>query len=311
MNVISYVKGLLSKLDGADESATDYGDVCEKINKINGEGSLPERQTISSDKYERMTYDAPTDEELKAKAEAGLAEYKAAGAASVENEIKALIEKYTADKSASEQGLERTLKSLNDAYAVAVEEVNADALKRGLARSSVALNNQAALSGERAEKESTARAEAEARTAELDEKLSALELQRQKALDEFNIAYTVKLTERINELSAEREKKQNEVLKYNNGLTEKENDDAIAKAKAESALYGEALEQRLAENKIADSETEAEKDVKYQKIYDVLREKLLSMSAQKAYDEVRNNAVYRAYLSNAYYYKLYDEFGRN
>ena len=65
-----------------------------------------------------------------------------------------------------------------------------------------------------------------------------------------------------------------------------------------------------AERELQDNLSAAEQDKKYQEIYGVLRDKLLTMSAQEAQNEIKNNSIYRAYLSDAYFYKLYDEFGR-
>ncbi len=312
MNIISYVKGLLDKLEGKDANADDYTAVYEKINEINSKNSLPEKPVIETpEKYERLVYDAPTDEQIANTAKDGLAEYKKAGENSVENEIKNLIEKYSADRNANSTNLQKTLKSLSDAYAVAVEEVGADAIKRGLARSSIALNNQTALSEEKARKVSEAELLSAQKDAEIDEKITELEVKRQKALDDFNISYTARLTEEIQKLKDERDKKQVETVKYNNSLSEKERDEEIERKKAESALYESALDQKITENEILENESDYEKDLKYQKIYEVLREKLLSMSAIEAYNQVRNNRIYSQYLSDAYFYKLYDEFGRD
>ena len=312
MSIINYVRGLLDKLEGKDKDADDYSKVYEQINEINSQNNLPEKIKIEPSKsYERLVYDAPTDEEIVNNATSELADYKNAGINSVENEIKGLIEKYSADREVNAKSLEKTLKSLADAYAVAKEEVNADAIKRGLARSSIAINNQNALSQEKARKTSEAQAEANAVDAEIDNKIAGLEVERQKALDNFNIAYTARLTEQINKLKAEREEKVAETLKYNNSLAQKEKEEEIDRKKAESDLYSEALDQKLKEAKVKENETEEEKDLKYQKIYNILREKLLSMSPQSAYYQIRNNSIYSQYLSNAYFYKLYDEFGRD
>lgn len=129
-------------------------------------------------------------------------------------------------------------------------------------------------------------------------------------MDDFNISYTAKLTEEINRLKAQRDELMSEALKYNNSLTEKENEEKLERQKAESELYTEALGQAKAERELQDNLSAAEQDKKYQEIYGVLRDKLLTMSAQEAQNEIKNNSIYRAYLSDAYFYKLYDEFGR-
>ena len=154
-----------------------------------------------------------------------------------------------------------------------------------------------------------AAAEYEAAQADVDAKISELDVKRQKAMDDFDIAYTAKLTEEINKLRSEREKLKTEALKYNNSLTEKENKEKIDKAKAESDLYTEQLAQKKAEEKLAEGDT-ATKEKRYQQIYTVLRDKLLTMSPQEAKQEITNNPIYSSYLSKPYYYKLFDEFGR-
>ncbi len=61
--------------------------------------------------------------------------------------------------------------------------------------------------------------------------------------------------------------------------------------------------------KLAEGDT-ATKEKRYQQIYTVLRDKLLTMSPQEAKQEITNNPIYSSYLSKPYYYKLFDEFGR-
>ena len=252
--------------------------------------------------YDRIEYDAPTDEEIEKNAQNSLKEYQQSGISSIENEIAALLEKYTSDKTVNTQAYENTLKSLNEAYESAIEAANNDAIKRGLARSSIALNTNAAINSEKAEKAAAASAEYNRLDADLTSKINGLEVERQKAMDEFNISYTAKLTEEINKLKEQREELKNEAIKYNNSLAEKEESERIEREKAESDLYSEALSQAKAERDL--------KEARYQQIYGILRDKLLTMSAQEAQNEIRNNSIYRTYLSDAYFYKLYDEFGR-
>ncbi len=311
MNIISYVQDLLNRNKPKDKYATsaDYTDVIGKIDEI--EKSLePEKPSLGENKtYDRLTYDAPSDEQITETAKSGLEDYRKKGVESVENEIAALIEKYASDKAGNSGSYQKTLKSLSEAYEAAIEEARYDALKRGLARSSVAANTTAALVGERAAKTAEAAAEYEAAQADVDAKISELDVKRQKAMDDFDIAYTAKLTEEINKLKSEREKLKTEALKYNNSLTEKENKEKIDKAKAESDLYTEQLAQKKAEEKLAEGDT-ATKEKRYQQIYTVLRDKLLTMSPQEAKQEITNNPIYSSYLSKPYYYKLFDEFGR-
>ena len=311
MNISTYIRGLVQKASGKADDNSDYADILDKINEINATTQIPEKPDLGDGiTYDRIEYDAPSDEEIEKRAQDSLKEYEQAGVSSIENEIAALLEKYTSDKNVNTAAYESTLKSLNDAYQSAIEAANNDALKRGLARSSIALNTTAAINSEKADKAAAAAAEYNRQDADLTSKINGLEVERQKAMDEFNISYTAKLTEEINKLKEQREELKNEAIKYNNTLAEKEENERIEREKAESDLYSEALSQAKAERDLTDNPGMAEQDSRYQQIYTLLRDKLLTMSAQEAQNEVRNNSIYRAYLSDAYFYKLYDEFAR-
>lgn len=311
MNISTYIRGLVQKASGKADDNSDYADILDKINEINATTQIPEKPDLGDGiTYDRIEYDAPSDEEIEKRAQDSLKEYEHAGVSSIENEIAALLEKYTSDKNVNTAAYESTLKSLNDAYQSAIEAANNDALKRGLARSSIALNTTAAINSEKADKAAAAAAEYNRQDADLTSKINGLEVERQKAMDEFNISYTAKLTEEINKLKEQREELKNEAIKYNNTLAEKEENERIEREKAESDLYSEALSQAKAERDLTDNPGVAEQDSRYQQIYTLLRDKLLTMSAQEAQNEVRNNSIYRAYLSDAYFYKLYDEFAR-
>lgn len=311
MNISTYIRGLVQKASGKADDNSDYADILDKINEINATTQIPEKPDLGDGiTYDRIEYDAPSDEEIEKRAQDSLKEYEQAGVSSIENEIAALLEKYTSDKNVNTAAYESTLKSLNDAYQSAIEAANNDALKRGLARSSIALNTTAAINSEKADKAAAAAAEYNRQDADLTSKINGLEVERQKAMDEFNISYTAKLTEEINKLKEQREELKNEAIKYNNTLAEKKENERIEREKAESDLYSEALSQAKAERDLTDNPGVAEQDSRYQQIYTLLRDKLLTMSAQEAQNEVRNNSIYRAYLSDAYFYKLYDEFAR-
>ena len=190
MNISTYIRGLVKKTSGEANDDTDYADILDKINEINSANKLPEKPDLGDGiTYDRIEYDAPTDEEIEKNAQNSLKEYQQSGISSIENEIAALLEKYTSDKTVNTQAYENTLKSLNEAYESAIEAANNDAIKRGLARSSIALNTNAAINSEKAEKAAAASAEYNRLDADLPRKINGLEVERQKAMDEFNISY--------------------------------------------------------------------------------------------------------------------------
>lgn len=307
MDLLEYLKKTLGLYDQQDytKEMDRIREIEEEMSPVPSKPELPESKT-----YERWEYTPESDDELRARAESSLAEYRSKGVNSVEDEIRALADQYESERKTNARSYEDYIGALAGTYDDAVEAANNDALRRGLARSSIAASTTAALRGEQA----AARAEAEraylSRDAEIENELTGLEAKRQKALSDFDIAYTAKLTEQIGKLREEREQLKAEALKYNNSLAEKENAEQLKRAQVSSELYSDALDQKKKEQKLLGTLTDAQIDSKNERIYQILREKLLTMSAGDARNEVRTNRIFRDYLSDTYFYKLYDEFGR-
>ena len=264
-------------------------------------------QLPDAPEYERMEYDAPSDDEIKTRAENELGAYKSQSEKKIEDEMTALGEKFNSQLEDAKTRYDENTKKAEDAYGEAKRNTDSDMLKRGLARSSIAANKQAEIEQSRAAATLELGREYQKEAAALGEKINSLAAERERALSDFNIAYAAKITERIGELTAERDKKQTEALKYNNSLAEKEHSAAVDKQMKESDLYTEALSQREKEKKLAES---GENNY-YGKMYAAIVEKLRTINKHDARDIVLNNPRIRGAVGNTYYfYKLYDEFCR-
>ena len=314
MNLGTYLQGVADSLSG--KGATDYTETINKILEITGAtavsgGRVPDKVSLGEgNKYERLNYDAPTDEEITATVLSSLEKYLHDGVSAIEKQSETKRASYNQDKVDAGKVRDESIPALGSAYEKAIKSASDDALKRGLARSSIAINTVGAIESDRAKAHTAINDEYARKISELDGKINALESERVKAINDFNIGYTVKLSEEIAKAKAERDEKQTEVVKYNNSLTQKENDEIIERAKAESDLYSESLDQKKAENALYNKPSNAQTEYENQQIYNVLREKLLSMDAITAQKEVKENPIFRNYLTSSYFYRLYDEFGR-
>ena len=209
MDVVSYVQGLIKKMTKGSSEKADYTDVFDKIQEISAQNTLPTKPDLGEgESYERIEYNAPTDEEIEAQAKSSLAGYEIAEKNAIENEITSLFTKYGIDKQNNASSYENAVNSIVNAYKNAIENASNDALKRGLARSSIAVNTIGALESEQAKAKSDATLAYEKNNAEIDSKISELEVKKQKAMDDFNVAYTAKLTQQINELKEKRDEKE-------------------------------------------------------------------------------------------------------
>mgnify|MGYP001851329905 FL=1 len=244
--------------------------------------------------YERLEYDAPTDEEIKSAAESDLSSWKHDSLASIEDDAARRKQDAETARKDNERALYEAESEIGAEYDDAVRSFGSDMIKRGLARSSVAAAGSAELEESRAAAISDARGAAAEEEARIDEEIKALEADRERALQSFDIEYAVKLTEKIAERTEEREKRQQEVTEYNNKLTELER-----KELADSGSGGSSA-------KVPDSLVSAYNLEKYETV----RKYLSGLDADEARVRVRNDPVVRDALTDYYYYKLYAEFGK-
>lgn len=314
MDIVNYVRTLVDKLGEHKKPSTDYSDTEKKIAEITGateRGRLPaDPDPIERKTYDRVEYTPASDEEIEKAAKAELYDYDKSGREGIDNEIAALVKSYSDKREKAGESYDQTMKNIDAAYKRAVEAAEADAIRRGLARSSIAALTVSGLEGDRAEKETAASDLKTRAEAEIDAAIGELEAKKQKALADFNLSYLAKLTTQIEKKKEEREKAKLEAAKYNNSLSKQENSDEIAARRLENELRDSALKRKEKENELIDKPSETQKNYESEMIYVILREKLLTMDKITARNEVNNNPLFGRYLNQSDYYKLYEEFGR-
>ena len=99
------------------------------------------------------------------------------------------------------------------------------------------------------------------------------------------------------------------VTSFNNSVREKQAKLDADKLKTESDLFSAAIEQKKKANS-ADGLSASERDKLFKSVYDSMDKYLASLDKQEAKLEIRNHTLYRQHLSNYYYTKLYDKYGR-
>ena len=281
----------------------------EEIYKLEAVRTGVEKPTLAKTELQELEYTPPTDEFLSVKAEQGLADYRSQGIDKIKQESAANEEKLKKDKADYETAQSSALKSLEAAYGNASEAVDSDVIKRGLARSSVAVNAKSELAGDYAARSADVMREYGAKLADINAEINAVGSKLTKALNDFNLSYATKLNEKLNELKAEREKKTQEVIEFNNSVKEKQAKLDSDRLKTESSLYSDALSQYKKETDLDNLSPEA-RDAVYKSVYNKMDEYLSTLSAGQAKLELLNHTLYRDHLSDYYYYKLYDKYGR-
>lgn len=261
-------------------------------------------------KLQEKQYTAPDDATLKSNAESELAEYRSDGEKSLRQKSEAQKTELEAKRDAYVNSKNDSEAELDQKYISSARAIDNDVIKRGLARSSVASVERGALEREYLNKSADIVKEYQSNIAKLESDIAATDKKLQEALSDFNLAYAAKLTQRINELKKEREQKMQDVIEYNNDIKVKQAAMDRSKAKTESDLYSAALKQEQQENSL-DGITAERRDEIYKAVYEKMDAFLGSMDPAQAVVEIRNHSMYRKHLSNYYYNRLYDKYGRS
>lgn len=305
MEFIEFLKNLF----GGNKKSGNLDDMKSEIAAMEEKPETEKPKLPDGPAYERIEYEPPTDEALQKRAREEYEAYRRTAEKAIAEEKAAAEAKLNREKAAADDKAAADRQAVDAAYDRADEQTANDTLKRGVARSSIAVNRMADLAKARADERTAVEKGYSEKLAALDGEIGSLEAKRQQALNDFNITLAAKITARINELTDERTNKQNEAIRYNNGLAEKEAAYEVDKTMKESDLYGEQLSQTEKENELEKKYgTNTEK--RYAAVYDKMRGTLAGMSAAEARDAVRNDTFFTDNLSQYWYYKLYDEFGR-
>lgn len=291
------------------DNSTERDKLREEINKIESVRTGVEAPTLPKTTLNELEYTPPTDEYLSVQAEQGLAGYRSQGIDNIKKESADNAAKLEKNKASYESAKARALQNLDTAYGSAAESIDSDVIKRGLARSSVAANAKSDLAGSYASQAAEIMRDYSVKIADIDAEINSLDAKLNAAFNDFNLSYAVKLTEKLNELKAEREKKTKEALEFNNSVKEKQAKLDNERLKTESTLYSNALNQKAKENDL-DNLTTEQRDAVYKSVYNKMDEYLGSLPKKEAKLELLNHTLYRDHLSDYYYYKLYDKYGR-
>lgn len=312
MKILDFLKSLLNgNSTDKDQDKTPQDKLGELKNFVNSQyGSyMPAKQeTAEVPTYEKYEYEAPTDEQITQSATDELSGYKAQNEKSIGTEYAQKEKELVANKASTAENYGDSSAKLKATYEEAAQSLSDDALKRGLARSSIALNNQAAASQAYTQSQSELLNKYNDNISAIDQELNGLEGQRQSALDSFNISYAAKLTERINELKEQREDNKQKALEYNNSLRSKEYEQKLDKDSTESDLYTEALNQQKAKNELKKTIPDEMRNEIDANIYNKVVEILNSMSFNEARELFLNEPIFHEVLNDYYYYTLYYKY---
>ena len=191
------------------------------------------------------------------------------------------IEEVKANKKSAE-------KEIAETYSAVKENAENDAIKRGLARSSIIVNKLAEYDSNMINNLNALQTETNNKIESLNAEKGLLEEQKQSALNSFDIEYAVKLQDKINSINSAISEQEEKVIKYNNEIAE-----------ARAKLKDNYFDNTMALSKfIADNGPNVIEYLKQTDKLKIAKEHFATMSKVEAINELQNNSKY------------YDELGK-
>ena len=184
---------------------------------INNSGDIP-----SSPNFERLDDVEIDNEKIKINMEEELKDYKDNSIKNIEKEFDNKEKELNANMEDLNTTASNTKKEVASNFSKLKEEASNDALKRGLARSSIIINTLDAFNNKEIETYNQIDKELSNNINAINFELNALTSNYEDALSNFDIEYASKLKEKIDETTEKLKKQQEEVVKYNNEIAEKE-----------------------------------------------------------------------------------------
>lgn len=205
-----------------DKEKDELDGIVGTINAINDSFGLIEIPDYNEPEFARLDVPTKSSEDIAKEAEDSLVSYRNQELSNIDSTIdnkRSALEQNRVDLKENKYS---SIDNISSTYAKARENASNDALKRGLARSSIVVNILDAFSKDEMDNINRVEKDFNDSLNAIDFEINALDAQRKQALSDFDIAYAVKLNDKINALTSEFEKKQREIIKYNNEIAKQE-----------------------------------------------------------------------------------------
>ena len=185
----------------------------------------------------------------------------------------------------------------------AAQHINNDSLRRGLARSSIAVNRQADLAENSANQAQAIAGNMHRQLEQIDNDIASLEGQRAQAIADFNVTHAARLSQTIHQLRVEQDRAVRDAKAFNNNVAEQERRAEIERQDRESALYLRELDIAQRENAMTGQSSDTA-------VFNRMVEILLTLSPADARRQVMENPIFKENLSPQQFYRLFAQFAR-
>ena len=290
----------MSKSLNDEEEKNSSSEIKKQFDEIDSEQALSSNNSandFASIELERKEVPNVTDDELEEIAKNSLSDYYSNGVKSLLDSNEKSITSLNSKAEKALTNLEEGKEKLNSQIDNAKQNAENQAIKRGLARSSIIMNQLENYDKMKIEQAAKMEKEVNDQISQINYEIETLSSRLEDSLKSFDLSYAVKLQTKINDLKDEQVKKIEKALEYNNKIALQEAE-FNAKQKEKNAKYSSGT---------SSASTQSLSDTTKAK-YEVASKYFAGLSKEDALDELLNIDAdyYRKHLGN-YYYKLYNE----
>lgn len=212
-------------------------EILDKFNDIDNTfliGGTSGKESLKLDRLEEKELD---NEKIELEAKESLKSYKLDGENAINEEYEDLDRKKTSEIDAVNKELESDTLNVKNSAVEAQKVATDNAINKGVARGSILASKVENIQNNELETLKNLKNDANSKISTLNTERELLATRKQNALERFDIAYAVKLNEKIGKITEEIEKYNLDVIKYNNTIEEKEKEFALdAEKKYQDAL---------------------------------------------------------------------------
>lgn len=289
-----------------DEKNKKVQELITKLNETNSKFTLDNQHdgvSVDNVSLERKEAKELSDEQIKDMASSELQDYKNSSINAIKDESKLKEQQLNENKQMLQESANEQKENLAAYYDSAKENVSNQALQRGLARSSIVINQLGAFDENQINDFNKIDTEITEKVNNINFELSGLNGELQKALNDFDIGYAVKLKDKINNLNSDLEKEQSKIIEYNNQIALQEAqfnkglDELREKINSSNwnkqtdladiyGKYGSGVVNRIVQESLYQTAKNYLKDFEDEEVLELLKDENFKLALGSAYDLV-------------------------
>ncbi|MBO4570115.1 MAG: hypothetical protein J5689_02755 [Clostridia bacterium] len=197
------------------------------------------------------------------------------------------IEKQENNKISAQKNYKDSAVKIESAYDEAKENASADLLKRGLARSSIAVLSINGLEQEKTKQLTNLASELADKITSIDKEISKLKDEQEDAMDLLDIKFASELEDKIKAEQEKYYKLQKEAIEFNNNVKKLEKEYGLKKEKQDAEL-----------NEVDDSDYLSDEEAEYKVLY--ITNYLNSLSREEALKKLVSDSMFAYLLKDSY-----------